>query len=448
MNIIIIANFPSALNGKEISGRFLYLGEMLSEKGHQVEMIISDFNHETKSHRAEGSINHQAYQTKITVLHEPGYPNNVSIKRLWSHYQWGRNVGRYLKSIEKPDVIYCALPSLTAGVRAAKYCQKHGVRFVIDVQDIWPEAFEMAIRNKLLQKIFLPIRWYVNRAYRAADTVVAVSETYAARALSVNKKTDKGVIAFLGKDMRLFDEFKQSGKVYHAAVSPSAVCPSCVPSVASEQSSSATSSGTADGGSGTADGGLGTAEVAEPVEASVKIAYVGLLGYSYDLPGAIRAIDICQRMDNMPHLQFVVMGQGPLQKKFEDYARELGVDCVFTGYMPFCDLVATMCSCDIVVNPILESAPQSITNKVGDYALSGLPVVNSQLNPEYRQLVDDYHCGINCKVADAEDMARALATLIKDPALRKEMGANARKLGEEKFDRRTAYQKIVKMLES
>ena len=405
MKIIIIANFPSALNGKEISGRFLYLGEMLSEKGHQVEMIISDFNHETKRHRAEGSINHQAYQTKITVLHEPGYPNNISIKRLWSHYQWGRNVGRYLKSIEKPDVIYCALPSLTAGVRAAKYCQKHGVRFVIDVQDIWPEAFEMAIRNRLLQKIFLPIRWYVNKVYRAADTVVAVSETYAARALSVNKKTDKGVIAFLGKDMRLFDEFKQSGKVYHAAG-------------------------------------------AEPVEALVKIAYVGSLGYSYDLPGAIRAIDICQRMDNMPHLQFVVMGRGPLQKKFEDYAHELGVDCVFTGFMSFCDLVATMCSCDIVVNPILESAPQSITNKVGDYALSGLPVVNSQLNPEYRQLVDDYHCGINCKVADAEDMAKAFATLIKDPALRKEMGANARRLGEERFDRHTAYQKIVEMLES
>ena len=435
MNIIIIANFPSALNGKEISGRFLYLGEMLSEKGHQVEMIISDFNHETKSHRAEGSINHQAYQTKITVLHEPGYPNNVSIKRLWSHYQWGLNVGRYLKSIEKPDVVYCALPSLTAGVKASKYCKKHGVRFVIDVQDIWPEAFEMAIRNKLLQKIFLPVRWYVNRAYRAADTVVAVSETYAARALSVNKKTDKGVIAFLGKDKELFDEFKQSGKVYHAAVSPSAVCPS-------------TSSGTADGGSGTADGGLETAADAEPVEAPVKIAYVGSLGYSYDLPGAIRAIDICQRMENMPHLQFVVMGRGPLQKKFEDYAHELGVDCVFTGFMPFRDLVATMCSCDIVVNPILECAAQSITNKVGDYALSGLPVVNSQLNPEYRQLLDDYHCGINCKVADAEDMARALATLIKDPALRKEMGANARRLGEERFDRRTAYQKIVKMLES
>lgn len=431
MNIIIIANFPSALNGKEISGRFLYLGEMLSEKGHQVEMIISDFNHETKRHRAEGSINRQAYRTKITVLHETGYPNNVSIKRLWSHYQWGRNVGRYLKSIEKPDVIYCALPSLTAGVRAAKYCQKHGVRFVIDVQDIWPEAFEMAIRNKLLQKIFLPIRWYVNKVYRAADTVVAVSETYAARALSVNKKTDKGVIAFLGKDKELFDEFKQSGKVYHTADAEQS--PSAVPELVEGN---------------IADGGLETAAGAEPVEALVKIAYVGSLGYSYDLPGAIRAIDICQRMDNMPHLQFVVMGRGPLQKKFEDYAHELGVDCVFTGFMSFCDLVATMCSCDIVVNPILESAPQSITNKVGDYALSGLPVVNSQQNPEYRQLVDDYHCGVNCKVADAEDMAKAFATLIKDPALRKEMGANARRLGEERFDRHTAYQKIVEMLEA
>ena len=440
MKIIIIANFPSALNGKEISGRFLYLGEMLCERGHQVEMIISDFNHETKSHRAEGSINHQAYQTKITVLHEPGYPNNVSIKRLWSHYQWGLNVGRYLESIEKPDVIYCALPSLTAGVKASKYCKKHGVRFVVDVQDLWPEAFETAIRNKLLQKVFLPIRWYVNKVYCAADTVVAVSETYAARALSVNKKTDKGVIAFLGKDKELFDEFKQSGKVYHTTEG------NCSETAAvAEQSPSAVPE-LVEGN--IADGGLGTVAVAEPVEAPVKIAYAGSLGYSYDLPGAIRAIDICQRMDNMPHLQFVVIGRGPLQKKFEDYAREVGIDCVFTGFMPFRDLVATMCSCDIVVNPILECAAQSITNKVGDYALSGLPVVNSQLNPEYRQLVDDYHCGINCKVADAEDMARALATLIKDPALRKEMGANARRLGEERFDRRTAYQKIVKMLES
>lgn len=398
MNILFVVNFPSRLDGGREKGRFLYLAEMLCLRGHKVEMVVSDFEHGTKKHRTEGSINNNAYKTKITVLHEPGYPNNISVKRLWSHYQWGENVGKYLKSIEKPDVVYCAIPSLTASVVAGRFCQRTGAKFVIDVQDLWPEAFVLAIHNKLLQQAFKPIEWYANKAYRAADFVVAVSETYASRAMKVNNKATKGYSVFLGNDGALFDEARNS-------------------------------------------------IVEREKKDMMELCYIGTLGYSYDLKCAIDALAIYNDVVGLPHMRFVVMGAGPLRSEFETYAKQHGIDSIFTGALPYSDMVARMCSCDILINPIIKNAAQSITNKVGDYALSGLPVVSTQENPEYRNLIEEYKCGINCRVGNAQDVADALIKLVKDEKLRNQMGANARRLGMEKFDRRQTYCAIVDLIE-
>lgn len=399
MKIVIIANFPANLNGSNAKGRFTYLGEMLCNRGHQVEMIVSDFEHGRKKHREENSIKQEAYKTKIKVLYEPGYPDNISFKRLWSHYQWGKNVGRYLNSIEKPDVVYCAIPSLTASVRAAKYCNRVGAKFVIDVQDLWPEAFVLAIRNKLLQKAFLPIAWYINKAYSEADLVLAVSDTYANRALSVNKKDAKRLSIFLGNDGELFDDARDSQKI-------------------------------------------------EKPDGVLQLCYIGTLGYSYDLKCAIDGLAIYNKEVGLPPMQFVVMGGGPLADEFEQYAHQMNIDAVFTGALPYTEMVAKMCSCDILINPIVKGAAQSITNKVGDYALAGLPVVSTQENQEYRDYLDQYQCGINCRVGNAQDVADALIKLAKNPELRKKMGDNARRFGVEMFDRRHTYIKIVEAIET
>lgn len=107
-----------------------------------------------------------------------------------------------------------------------------------------------------------------------------------------------------------------------------------------------------------------------------------------------------------------------------------------------------MCSCDAVVNCIVADAAQSITNKVGDYALSGLPVISTQECQEYRDLVEKYNCGINCRVGNADDVANAIELLMNDKNLCKIMGLNARRLGEERFDRRQSYQNIINLLHS
>ena len=120
----------------------------------------------------------------------------------------------------------------------------------------------------------------------------------------------------------------------------------------------------------------------------------------------------------------------------------------FTGPLPYEEMVGILCSCDATVNCLSPGAAQSITNKVGDYALSGLPVINTQENLEYHKLVEVYYCGINCRCGNAEDVANALLYLIENPQKANEMGRNSRVLANERFNRPVVYTKIVNVIEN
>ena len=102
--------------------------------------------------------------------------------------------------------------------------------------------------------------------------------------------------------------------------------------------------------------------------------------------------------------------------------------------------------CDIAVNPIRSGSAGSIINKVGDYAMAGLPVVNTQECPEYRNLLEQYCAGINCKCEDSDEISAAILKLSDDSELRTEMAKNSRKLGLEMFDRRNSYRKITDVI--
>ena len=398
MNICIVANFPDLLNGKA-DMRFAYLAETLQKRGHSVELIISDFEHEVKDVRKRD--NYDVYDFKVTVLHEPSYDRNLSIKRLYAHYIWGKNVGRYLRSKQRvPDVIYVAIPSLTVAREVADYCKEHEIcNFVIDIQDLWPEAFQMVVSNKLLKKAFFPIARYVNYAYKEADFIIGVSDTYRDRGLLVNKKCLRGLTVYIGNDGAKFEDGKTR---YH---------------------------------------------VNKPID-EFWLAYIGTMGYSYDLKCIIDAISIVNKRGTLDKkLKFVAMGRGPLLEEFKKYAKDTGIDSEFTGALQYEKMVGKMCSCDVVMNCINPGAAQSITNKVGDYALSGLPVINTQENIEYRRLVEENQCGINCECGNSEQVANAIEKLALDSGLRSKMGENAARLGAERFDRRITYLQIVEALE-
>jgi len=104
--------------------------------------------------------------------------------------------------------------------------------------------------------------------------------------------------------------------------------------------------------------------------------------------------------------------------------------------------------CDIAVNPIVKGAAQSIINKHMDYAMSGLPVINTQESKEYRSLLEAYSCGINCECGNARGVCDALEILVNNSEKRIIMGQGSRKMGEELFDRPVGYGRIIGIVKS
>jgi glycosyltransferase involved in cell wall biosynthesis len=333
----------------------------------------------------------------ITFLHEIGYKKNISIQRFRSHYNWGKGVAKYLSTRKKPDVVYCAVPSLTAPLRAAKYCERNDIKFIIDIQDSWPEAFKLAFNVPIISDvIFAPFNAYANGVYKRADAICAVSRTYANRAKRVNKKCKETHVVFLGTRLATFDEYVKENYI-------------------------------------------------EKTKGEIWLGYCGTLGASYDITIAIDALSILKKR-GIKEIKFIVLGAGERKVEFEQHAKELKVDCVFTGRLPYEQMCGWLSACDIAVNPIMHNAAQSIINKHGDYAASGIPVLNTQECQEYRDLVDSYQMGFNCKNGDAEGLADKLQLLIEDEKLRLEMGGNARRCAEEKFDRAYSYKELINII--
>lgn len=176
---------------------------------------------------------------------------------------------------------------------------------------------------------------------------------------------------------------------------------------------------------------------------NIRIAYAGTLGNSYDLNTVIMAMST---IDSNFKIELVVMGDGLLRGSFEKLAKEQGVSAQFTGRLPYTQMISYLSQCDIAVNPIKRGSAGSILNKAADYAMAGLPVINTQECQEYRDLLDSYGAGINCDCEDVKSVADNLQKLIKNQNLREKMSEGSRKLGREKFDRANTYKSLVSSL--
>lgn len=396
--VLMIANF-ARFPWEEGNGRFSYIINLLNHEKVEIEFITSSFFHGEKKQRNLNDERLKNLNYKATLIKEPGYNKNVSLKRFYSHNVFAKNVKKYLKTIEKPDLIYTAVPSLDVAKVAAEYAQKNNVKLIVDIQDLWPEAFKMVLNIPIISDIiFFPMKLQADKIYKKANYILSVSETYVKRAMKVNKKYENKIVAYLGTDLDYFDECKENSKL-------------------------------------------------EKNKNIFEIAYLGTLGSSYDIKNVIDAIKILNDK-GVNNLKFSLFGNGPLEDEFKNYAKEKNVNCDFTGRLDYETMVARLCCSDIAINPIRKGSAASIINKVGDYAAAGIPVINTQESEEYQKLVKDYNIGFNIENSKPKQMAERILKLYNDKTLREELGKNNRKLAEEKFDRRKSYLPIKKLIEN
>lgn len=359
---------------------------MLKDSGHDVEIVTSSFNHEAKEQFEKVE---NISGIKVAMIDEPGYSKNICLRRFYSHSILAKNVKKYLDKRKIPDVVYSATPSLSVAQVCAEYSQSKKCKFIIDIQDLWPEAFKMVFNVPLLSDfLFYPMMCQANKIYSLADEIIAVSKTYADRAMSVNKKIKKPHVIYLGTDSGFFEGIQ-----------------------------------------------------IEKHKEEFVIGYVGRLSDSYDLNTVINAIG---KTAYKPKL--LIMGDGPKRTDLEKLAKDKKVICEFTGMLPYEEMIKRLSECSVAVNPIRKGSAGSIINKVSDYAMVGLPVINTQECIEYREILESYNAGINCKCEDVDSVKQAIMDLMTNSNKRFEMAKNSKALALQFMDRKYTYRVILDLI--
>jgi L-malate glycosyltransferase len=138
---------------------------------------------------------------------------------------------------------------------------------------------------------------------------------------------------------------------------------------------------------------------------------------------------IAQRINqHMPEVEFVLAGDGPLRAELERDTRSLGLGdrVIFLGDRR--DIPAVMASLDVAV---LTSDSESLSNVLLEAMAAGLPVVAYGVGGNV-ELVNESR-GKLVSAGDEAGFAAAVERLLGAPAVRRELGANARKFAEENF---------------
>jgi glycosyltransferase involved in cell wall biosynthesis len=136
--------------------------------------------------------------------------------------------------------------------------------------------------------------------------------------------------------------------------------------------------------------------------------------------------------------RFVIAGDGPEKERFERRVHKLGLDSIFDFLGQVDDLAPPLAACDILVLP---SRSEGVPLVILEALASARCVIASKVGaiPE----VVDSSCGILIDQPSAPEFARAINSLLDQPALREKMGAAGRRKVEANHDIRKTRETLT-----
>jgi glycosyltransferase involved in cell wall biosynthesis len=384
----IINPYDRILGEHETVGRYGTLASELISRGNTVVWWTSDFNHGTKSRRSP--VQNPIDGLEIRYLSVPPYKRNIGFDRLWNCYKYGKELYKEALKAPKPDVIVVSLPPIESAANAVRCAQARNIPVIIDIQDIWPEAFLLPFPKSahgLVSLLLSPYFKLSKRAYRGATAITGVSPQYVELGLSKRTAKDPQIashVAYLGYDEEVFRSAQPKGN-----------------------------------------------------PGKIRIVFAGTLGHTYDVEAMVRAAGMLAK--SHPSVEFIIIGSGPLEQRARSLALELGLPAsVFMGRLQFTDVVAWLKSSSIGINGYAAGAPQSFTNKICEYAGAGLAIANS-LPDGLDTFISNHEMGMNYQAGNAEDLYNILKKMIDDPNLLSTYKTNSRKTALDLFERKKVY---------
>lgn len=326
--------------------RYWLMARGFASAGHKVVYWTSDFSHATKRKRVLAREQNDGFAVRL-VPSMP-YPANVCLRRLLSHWLLARTWRRLAeKEAEKPDVVIASTPPLGLCSAALSLAKRHGALFVADIMDAWPETFERIVPRWML----FPMRRIARQIYTQADAVSAVASRYIDLAKSYGS-TAPVKLSYHGIDIG-----ERNGE--NSALQLQLETP------------------------------------------TIRLAYIGSFGSSYDLETAIEAVK------QMPNATLDIAGSGPKEAAL----RQIAAGCErirFHGYLSDAEMKALLRNCDVGLVPMFPDSCVGVPYKLADYADAGLRIVEC-LGGETQSLVERFHAGSHYEPRNVASLVAVLA---------------------------------------
>lgn len=298
----------------------------------------------------------------------------------------------------KADVVVCSSPPITIAFPGlvARYLRRR--KLVFEVRDLWPDLLiEMgALRSPLGIRI---LRWFEEFCYRSSALIVAVSEGME-RLLRERGFTHVAVVPNAA-DNRMYEVWQDK--------------PAALP---------------------------------EWTAGRQLVLYTGTMGRANGCRILVEAARYLREW-NAEGIALVLLGDGAQRTELMARSHELDLKNIhFPGQVPKQALAGWMRAASAAVL-VLQNSPligSGSPNKLIDALTAGVPVVQNTTG-WIKDMVELEDCGVNVPPGNAEALARAIVAISGDAELRSRLGANARRVAREKFDREQLARKMLLALE-
>jgi len=315
------------------------LAKHLSDEGHQVIWWNAKFNHSSKLFRTIKSPIKISKNLKIQLLNSSGYKKNVSLKRLvLDHTQLANNFKTLAKQEEKPDIILASFPTIGLSLASVKFGQKNNIPVVVDLRDLWPEAFLDSFPNfskTLIKGILTPMYSKAKYTLSNATGLVGISQPF----------LDWG-LKMAGRQKSNFD----------------AVFPFGYKKVAANQKTN----------------NLNEFPFLNTNNDNkiFTFCYIGNLSYNLNLKPIAEAL--ASLKDKSIKFQFIICGRGVALKDFETLFKDFD-NVHFTGFINASQIATIMQYTDLGIVPYVNTPnfQKTISNKVVEYLAGALPIITS-----------------------------------------------------------------------
>ncbi len=391
----------------------LLAGE-LCRRGHEVVYINATFNHQRKLQRAEATqvfpADAQAGRPYACVLLQGrAYARNVSLARLRSHRENAAAFKAIAPTLPRPDAMLIGYPPIELADAAVEFARAHAIPCAVDCRDMWPEVFEErmpALLRPLGRQLLRGMYAQGARALAGADALVGITDAFLQWGL------DRA-----GRTRRAAD------RVVHLTVSPVAPSDAAV-----------------------AEGAETWAEMLPADWRGVIGCFAGTFASRTDLLTIVDGANLLSEEERQ-RCRIILCGKGDVEGELRQRAAG-NPAVIIAGWRNVAEIAALMQRSQFGILPYPNTPDflASYPNKVGEYLLSGLPILTG-LNGVTGALLGAEGVGLRYEVGNAASACAALRSVLA-AAPSAAQCAQCRAVGQRLFDPKTIYPSYADWLET